>query len=613
MNKSALVLISVLCASLAAFADDYSPYVDRTGLEQVYWGDTHLHSQYSTDAGMIGTTLTPEQAYQFAMGQEVTSSSGVSARISRPLDFLVVSDHAESLGLPIAIKEKMPEFMENPWGRAVYELGEKGDGYGAFTKWANDGMLPGVDPLNEPTVNANIWQRQVDTADQFNKPGYFTALIGYEWTMTKDAKNLHRVVIFKDDASKAGQIVPFSSFDSGDPEDLWAFLQDYEESTGGDAMAIPHNANLSNGRMFNLQKYNGSPIDKDYAERRAKWEPVAEVTQIKGDGEAHPWLSPDDEFADFGTWDKADIGGFEVKRNDMLEFEYARGALKNGLKVAQSVGVNPFKFAMIGASDSHTALAGTREENYYGKFSQNEPRAGRWKNYVIRSQTDDALSTFAYEEVASGLAGVWAQENTREAIFEALERKEVYATTGSRITVRFFGGWSYDQEDVNRPDMARVGYQKGVAMGGDLPAASGTTPVFMLAASRDPDGANLDRVQIVKAWLDADGATQEQIYNVAVSDNRKITRQGKVKPVGSTVKVAEATYTNDIGDPELRAVWSDPDFDPAQRAFYYARVLEIPTPSWQAYDAKAFGDTMPDSVEMTIQDRAYTSPIWYTP
>ncbi len=612
MKWTALLLSPLLAAS--TLAADYSPYVDRTGMERVYWGDTHLHTQYSTDAGMIGTTLTPDQAYRFAMGEEVTSSTGVKARISRPLDFLVVSDHAESLGLPIAIKEAMPAFIENPWGREVYDLWQSGDGFAAFGKWAYDGMLPGIDPLNEPSVNNNIWQRQVSTADQFNKPGHFTALIGYEWTMTKDAKNLHRVVIFKDDASKAGQIIPFSSFDSGDPEDLWAFLQDYENDTGGNVLAIPHNGNLSNGRMFKLSKYDGSPVDKDYLERRAKWEPIVEVTQIKGDGEAHPWLSPDDEFADFGNWDKGDIGGREAKTNDMLEFEYARGALRNGLKLEQLNGVNPFKFAMIGASDSHTGIAGTREENYFGKFSQSEPHPERWKQYVVQSQTDDALSLVAYEELASGLAAVWAQENTRDALFEALERKEVYATTGTRLTVRFFGGWEYQKGEVHSSDMARIGYQKGVPMGGDLPArADNKAPVFMLAASRDPDGANLDRIQVVKGWLDATGNTQEQVYNVAVSDGRRINRRGKVKPVGNTVDVKSATYTNDIGDPELRVVWTDPEFDPQQRAFYYARVLEIPTPSWQAFDAKAFGDVFPDSVKMSIQDRAYTSPIWYTP
>jgi len=610
----ALFCLCALTCSTTTIASDYSPYIDRTGLEQVYWGDTHLHTQYSTDAGMIGTSLKPGDAYRFAMGQQVTTSTGLQARLSRPLDFLVVSDHAESLGLPIAIEEAMPALLGNPWGRKVYDLEQEGDGYAGFFMWAMDGMLPGKDPMNEPEINNNIWQRQVATADKFNKPGHFSALIGYEWTTTKNAKNLHRVVIFKDGASKAGQIIPFSSFDSSDPEDLWSFLEKYERDTGGDVFAIPHNGNLSNGLMFAPLRQNGEPMDADYASRRAQWEPLTEVTQIKGDGEAHPWLSPDDEFADFGTWDKGDIGGQDAKTNAMLEFEYGRPALKNGLKYDASLGVNPFKFGMIGASDSHTGLATTREENYYGKFSKSEPAPGRWKEFIVQSRTNDALSLLAYEELASGLAGVWATENTREALFDAMERREVYSTTGSRIVVRMFGGWDYLKSDVSRAEMARIGYRKGVPMGGDLPPRPAKkSPVFMLAASKDPDGANLDRIQIIKGWLDSSGATQEQIYNVALSDGRKINRKGKAKPVGNTVKVKQASYTNDIGAPELRTVWTDPDFQPSQRAFYYARVLEIPTPSWQAYDAKAFGDEFPDSVEMSIQDRAYTSPIWYTP
>ncbi|MCX2980163.1 DUF3604 domain-containing protein [Halieaceae bacterium IMCC14734] len=607
-------LASVFVIPATAIAGDYSPYVDRTGQERVFWGDTHLHTQYSTDAGMIGTTLKPEQAYRFAMGEEVTSSTGLRARLQRPLDFLVVSDHAESLGLPIAVQEAMPELLGNPWGREVYDLEQKGDGYAGFYKWAIDGMLPGVDPLGVPAINANIWQRQVTAADQYNRPGYFTALIGYEWTTTKNAKNLHRVVIFRDAADKAGQIIPFSSFDSSDPEDLWSFLEDYETNTGGQVLAIPHNGNLSNGLMFAPVRQNGQAMDETYARRRAHWEPLTEVTQIKGDGEAHPWLSPDDEFADFGTWDKGDIGGREAKSNDMLEFEYARSALRNGLKYGAAIGVNPFKFGMIGASDSHTGLAATREENYYGKFSKSEPAAGRWKEYVVRSPTDDALSLVAYEEVASGLAGVWAQENTREALFDAMRRREVYSTTGTRMVVRLFGGWEYVAADVQTPAMAQIGYRKGVPMGADLPPRDDAkAPVFMVMAAKDPDGANLDRIQMIKGWLNPDGQTAEKIYDIALSDDRSEGQNGQVPVVGNTVDVADASYTNTIGAAQLRRVWSDPDFDPDQRAFYYARVLEIPTPSWQAYDTKIFGDEFPESVPMSIQDRAYTSPIWYTP
>jgi hypothetical protein len=607
--------ITLASASSGAFAaQSYSPFVDRKGLETVYWGDTHLHTAYSTDAGMIGNTLTPDEAYRFARGEEVTSSTGIPARLVRPLDFLVVSDHAENLGLAPMIAESNPRLLSNPWGKDIHDLVKAGKGYEAFRKWGLEAMLPLNDPINDPELTSSIWHRLTDAADRFDNPGYFTAFIGYEWTSTPEGNNLHRVVIFKDDASKANQIIPMSQYESTDPEDLWQWMAQYEKDTGGDILAIPHNGNLSNGLMFDDVRYNGKPMDADYARRRMQWEPLTEVTQIKGDGEAHPSLSPDDEFADYGTWDKANIAGTAATTPDMLPREYARPALKRGLAYESSLGVNPFKFGMIGASDSHTALATTRDDNYFGKFAGNEPRGDRWDHYVIQSISgDESLSTFAYEEVASGLAGVWATQNTREALFDAMQRKEVYSTTGPRMTVRLFAGSGYTVEDLNSPDMARIGYSKGVPMGGDLPAGMKTAPVFMIAATRDPDSANLDRVQVVKGWLDKAGKLHEKIYNVALSDGRSENRKGKVKPVGSTVDVKNATYSNTIGAAELRSLWTDPDFDPALRAVYYVRVLEIPTPAWPAYDQKRFGVNIPDSAPKVVQNRAYTSPIWYTP
>jgi len=594
---------------------EFSPYLGRQGMEQVFFGDTHLHTAYSSDAGLIGTTLEPADAYRFAMGEEVLSSSGVRARINRPLDFLVISDHAESLGLPIAVKESNPLLLQNPWGREVYDLITEGNGYQGFFKWAMEGMLPGIDPLKEPTIAADIWQRQARTADAFNRPGYFTALIGYEWTTTNNSKNLHRVVVLRDDASRATQVVPFSSWDSPDPEKLWDWMDAYQAATGGQVLAIPHNANLSNGLMFGPGRADGSVFDAAYAARRLRMEPLVEVTQIKGDGEAHPWLSPDDEFADFGTWDRADIGARDPKTNDMLQYEYARQALKIGLEYGAALGANPYRFGMIGSSDSHTALSTVREENYFSKFSKTEPAPGRSDNYVVQNQTGrDELSWRTSDELASGLAAVWAVENTREALFDAMRRKEVYATTGTRIRVRFFGGWDYAGADLHSPHMAARGYARGVPMGGNLgKRAVGETPVFMVLASRDPDGANLDRIQIVKGWLDEAGESHEQVFNVALSDGRTDDADGRAPTVGSTVNLKKATYTNAIGAPELRALWRDPQFDPRQRAFYYVRVLEIPTPAWQAYDVVRFGDRFPESVAMEVQDRAYTSPIWYAP
>jgi hypothetical protein len=600
----------------------YSPYVERAQkgsnfAEGVYWGDTHLHTGYSTDAGMIGTTLGPEEAYRFARGEEVTSSTGQRARLVRPLDFLVVSDHAENLGLAPMIAESNRDLLQTEYGRKMHDLVKAGKGYEAFQLWGGEGIAKNRDIINQPKMQRTIWDRQIETADRFNDPGVFTALIGYEWTSINNMQkpsNLHRVVIFKEDARKAGQILPFSTFDSEDPEDLWKFMQSYEDLTGGSVLAIPHNGNLSNGLMFATERLKGGKIDKQYAENRMRWEPLYEVTQIKGDGEAHPKLSPNDEFADYGTWDKADIAGLQPKTDEMLPYEYARSALQVGLQQQQKLGVNPFKFGMIGSTDAHTGLAGTREENYWGKLLTSEPGPERMNHYVIRAiGGNDALSTYSWEEVASGLAAVWARENTRAGIFEGMQKKETYATTGTRIVVRFFGGWDFVEGDVFKPDAATIGYNKGVPMGGDLPMGkNGKAPVFMVGALKDPWSGNLDRIQIVKGWVDAKGNRQEKVYDVACAD-REVKNGKCAESIGSTVDEANATYLNNIGDAELRAVWTDPDFNPSLPAVYYARVLEIPTPTWQAIDAKFYGIKPRPEVPLQHQERAYTSPIWYTP
>ena len=602
----------------------YSPFVERSQsdanfAEGLYWGDTHLHTGYSTDSGMIGNKLTPEDAYRFALGETVTTSTGQRARLIRALDFLVVSDHAENLGLAPMIKESNPELLKSPWGKEIHDMVKAGNGYEAFIKWGSEAVAINTDQIDNPKITRTVWDRQVDFAEKYNDPGRFTALIGFEWTSINNMdnpSNLHRVVFFKDDGDKAGKVLPFSTFDSEDPEKLWEYMAAYEADTGGTVMAIPHNGNLSNGLMFNIERVNGQPIDKAYAEERMRWEPLIEVTQIKGDGEAHPALSPTDEWADYGTWDKGDIAGFKPKEDWMLQYEYARTALQVGLQQEQKLGVNPFKFGLIGATDSHTGMASTREENFWGKMPSAEPSPDRWEHYVIKAMSgDDSLSTFEYESLASGLMGVWARENTREGLFDAMQKKEVYATTGTRMVVRFFGGWNYGKDDVYRPDAVSIGYAKGVPMGGDLTNNSGSkAPVFMVGAMKDPWGANLDRIQIVKGWVDQQGERHERIYDVAVSDGRTIGSDGRcTTPVGNTVDVANASYLNNIGDAQLRTVWTDPDFDPDHRAVYYARVLEIPTPTWQAFDSNFFGITMPDDVPLSHQDRAYTSPIWYTP
>ena len=600
----------------------YSPYVERARVgsgfaEGVFWGDTHLHTSYSTDAGMIGTTLTPEDAYRFARGEEIMASTGQPARLVRPLDFLVVSDHAENLGLAPMIRESNRDLLMTEYGRLLHDMVKAGNGYDAFGVWGAEGVAKNRDIINQPKMQRTVWDRQIETADRFNEPGVFTALIGYEWTSINNMENpsnLHRVVIFKEDARKAGQILPFSTFDSEDPEKLWEFMAAYEDKTGGSVLAIPHNGNLSNGLMFAVERLNGRRITREYAETRMRWEPLYEVTQIKGDGEAHPKLSPEDEFADYGTWDKGDIAGFKAKTDDMLPFEYARSALQVGLQQQLRLGVNPFKFGMIGSTDAHTGMAGTREENYWGKMITSEPGPERMNHYVIRAMSgDESLSTFSWEEVSSGLAAVWARENSRAAIFEAMQKKETYATTGTRIIVRFFGGWNYAADDVFKPDAAQIGYDNGVPMGGDLPErGAATAPVFMVGALKDMWSGNLDRIQIVKGWVDADGNRREKVYDVVCAD-RPVRNHECAGPIGSTVDEANATYLNNIGDAELRATWTDPEFDPALLAVYYARVLEIPTPTWQAIDAKHYGIEPRAEVPLQHQERAYTSPIWYTP
>ena len=608
-------------ASIRPPAKEYSPYLEHNYPDRVYFGDTHVHTAYSTDAGMIGNRLGPDEAYRFAMGEEVTSSLGVRARLQRPLDFLVVADHAENLGLAPMIAESNSDLLKTQFGRKVHDMVKAGNYGDAYAAWGA-GMNVGKDPLKgQDALTRSMWERLTTSAEAHNQPGRFTALIGYEWTSSPGGNNLHRNVIFRDGKGKADLIIPMSNYDSSDPEDLWKWMATYEAKSGGRLLAIPHNGNLSNGLMFADVTLTGKkPIDRDYAERRMRWEPVYEVTQIKGDGETHPSLSPTDEFADFETWDKGSFGP-EPKTPDMLPREYAREALKRGLEYEQKLGLNPFKFGMIGSSDTHTSLATTTEDNFFSKATPAEPTAkafpGRFNEMITGFASKPGgpdITMRSYQTSASGLAAVWARENTREALWDAIARKEVYATTGTRLVVRVFAGYDFAPDDVHRPDFARRGYEHGVPMGGDLPKApKDKAPVLMVRALRDVDGANLDRVQVVKGWLDAKGKTHEKVYDVAWSGDRKPGADGKLPPVGNTVNVADASYTNSIGEPMLFAYWKDPAFNAKERAFYYVRVIEIPTPRWTTYDAKFFKVELPKGVPTAIQDRAYTSPIWYTP
>ena len=598
---------------------EYSPYLNIGYPQRVFWGDTHVHTSYSTDAGMVGNKIGPEEAYRFARGEIVVSSTGVRTRLQRPLDFLVVADHAENLGLATMIAEKSPDLLKTDFGREISELVYAGNYGDAYALWGA-GMSAQKDPLEgNDALTRSMWERLTEMAEKYNAPGQFTALIGYEWTSSPGGNNMHRNVIFRDGKDEADLIIPMSNYDSSDPEDLWQWMNAYEEKSGGRVLAIPHNGNLSNGLMFDDKTLSGKRLSQDYAQRRMRWEPVLEVTQMKGDGETHPSLSPNDEFADYGTWDKGSFGP-EPKTPDMLPREYAREALKRGMQYEKKLGANPFKFGMIGSTDTHTSLATTEENNYFGKATPGEPSADseRFEETItgfFQEEDGPDITIRHVQTLSAGLAAVWAADNTREAIWDAMVRKEVYATTGTRISVRVFAGWDFQEPEVQRPDFASAGYLRGVPMGGDLrDAPDGAAPTVMIRALRDVDGANLDRVQIIKGWLDDSGDTRERVYDVMCSDDRRITDDFQCDgPVGNTVDVEAATYTNSIGEALMLAYWKDPDFDPDQRAFYYVRVLEIPTPRWTTYDAAFFGVDLPEEVPSSHQERAYTSPIWYTP
>jgi hypothetical protein len=599
----------------------YSPYAGRSYPTLPLFGDTHLHTALSFDAGASGTRLGPADAFRFARGEEVTSNTGQRVKLSRPLDFLVVSDHSDGFGfIPLVFKGD-PAIMADPQGKKWHDMIASGQAVAAAMDMIhafNTGTISkAIFPVPGTANYRNAWHLAIQAAEEANEPGRFTAFIGYEWTSNTAGNNLHRNVVFRDDGSKATQVEPYTTvppLGSDNPAGLWKWMDAFEEKTGGDVLAIAHNGNLSNGRMFPMIEAFGRPIDQPYAEARARWERLYEVTQTKGTGEAHPFLSPNDEFADFEIWDKANLDCSTPKAKDMLQYEYARQAWKNGLLLEEKLGTNPYKFGMAAGTDAHTALTAVEEDSFFGKITPQEPGPERMTKAFFQDPKT-GISVMDWEVGASGYTAVWATENTREGIFDAMERRETYATTGSRMMVRLFGGWDFTPEDAHGRLPAQVGYAKGVPMGGDLSAGpQGQAPTFLAAALKDPFGANLDRVQIVKGWLDGSGELREKVFDVAWSGDRQPDpKTGKVPSVGSTVDVENATWTNTIGATELIAVWKDPSFDPAQRAFYYVRVIEIPTPRWTAYDAKRLGSTPRPGTRMTITERAYTSPIWYTP
>lgn len=603
-----------LCASAmmsmtsAASGDEYPT--------DAYFGDTHVHTGWSADAGFDGAVKTPVEAYRLASGEEIIANSGIKVRLNRPYDWFMVTDHSDAMGVINKVVEGNEEMLKDDTVRGWSEALNSGDEAAAAAAKSelivmqSEERLPGV--VMDPKWMKIAWEETVDAAEQFYRPGEFTTFIAFEWTVNADGgNNLHRNVIYRDGAERTRPRLPLTTFQTQDPLDLWRWMADYEESTGGQVLAIPHNGNLSNGRMFEEQQFDGSAMTKDWAELRARYEPLFELTQMKGQSESHPALSPEDEFADWDIWDKGNLAVKEKEDGD-IQFEYWREALKAGLRIEGQLGANPFLYGANGGTDTHTGLSTTEEDNFFGKFKTLEPsNEARWAFPLMTGPTQ---SYIGWEQTATGVMGVWAIENTREAIWDAMKRKETFATTGPRMKLRFFGGFDFSEADLG-VDLATSGYQRGVTMGSHMhKAPQGKSSTFMVAAMKDPEGANLDRIQIIKGWIDRVGQAHEKVFNVAWSGNRELDAQGKLSFVGDTVDRDTATYENTIGAAQLAGVFEDPEFDPENKAVYYVRVLEIPTPRWTLYDKVRFGITdMADEVPLVHQERAFSSPIWYGP
>lgn len=646
MNKR-LLYGFITAALMRAFLS--SGPVSAQEQTQLLWGDTHLHTSYSVDAYMAGNrSADPDVAYRYAKGEPVVHPyNRTRIQILEPLDFLAVSDHAEYLGvIPIVMSGdfEQPEagFFERikSWAMLTilgYWIEDPIEGTRRFTSYlpapeiqsgdsrdpivaaqeaGTDGGLGSLGLINDKAaqrISASQWSKSMAIADLHNEPGVFTSLVGWEWSQTASGANLHRIVVSDIDGSTAAGIDPIGSDDAPYPEDLWDSLAAVAEETGAEFVAIPHNSNLSKGYMFSKTTLKGETIDARYASKRLKWEPLVEATQIKGDSETHPELTPDDEFADFERFDFylqafPQALGYKAQKGDTV-----RSALKSGLELENTIGVNPFKFGMIGSTDAHTGIASAEEPNFWGKVAiDSTPETKR--RYDPDGYGDGIQSFNGWNMSAAGLAAVWSEDNTRQSIVAAMKRRETYATTGPRMQVRLFGGWNFSEDDIESADMASIGYAGGVPMGGELSAApAGAAPGFLVRASRGPIDHNLDRIQIIKGWTDAAGQAQEKIFNVAWAGERQLNAEGGLPPVGNSANISTGKTANTIGDAELATFWVDPEFDPEQSAFYYARVLQIPTVRHSQLDAIALGVETPVEGPATLQERAYTSPIWYTP
>lgn len=572
-----------------------------------YFGDLHVHTSWSFDAFIYNVRTTPDDAYNYGKGEAIDHISGKKVQLNRPLDFMAVTDHSEYMGIMKQMIDSESPLFNLPISENIRSK-DRATSLRAFgiigTSMARNEP---IEQLAQKDIMKNTWEKLVATANKHNQPGKFTTFPAYEWTSSPSetnasptfARNLHRNVIYK--GEKVSEI-PFSSFDSQDPENLWNWMEK-ERNNGIDLLAIPHNANMSDGLMFDSKRFDGTDLDEKYAQSRALNEPIQEVTQIKGTSMAHPDLAPNDEFADFEIYNYTFATAEPPKSKP--DGSYVRQALKNGLKLEQDLGANPFKFGFIGSSDGHNSASPVEEDNYFGKLGNvdatPEVRIGASEEFV-RSKYFSA----------AGLAGVWAKENTRDAIYQSMERKEVFATTGPRIQVRFFAGWNIENNIFDDENWVASAYENAIPMGSDLQSGNNeAAPSFVIWAVKDNEGANLDRIQVVKGWVDENGETQEKIYNVAWSEGRELDANGKLSAVGNTVNVEEVTYTNSIGGVNLQTVWQDLDFDASISAFYYLRVLEIPTPRWSTYDAKKMGIEPMKERSATIQERAWSSPIWY--
>jgi len=582
------------------------PAVDYAPTRHLLWGDLHIHTSYSTDAYILGVRATPDDAYVFARGGTIEHAAGYPIRIDRPLDFAAVTDHSEYMGVAREDTATVLPLEERSLRERLLNDGPLSLTWAFFMSMTDiKGLETFADTPAARAIVLDAWQLMIDTANAHYEPGVFTTLVGYEWSSMPDGQNLHRNVIYRDDNVPEQ---PFTSLDSENPEDLWDAL-DQQRREGRKVLAIPHNGNVSNGLMYGRTRYQGAPMTAEYAEQRTRNEPVSEIMQIKGTSDTHPMLSPEDEFADFEivSTQLSASGDFSEPRGS-----YARDALRTGIEFAHAEGFNPYRFGVIGSSDSHNASTPVEESHYTGKLPLMDGTAGlRLGESMLLPDSMRRSRKWG----AAGLAGVWAEENTRESIFDALLRKETFATSGPRISLRFFGSFDYSADILDRPDFLEQAYARGVPMGGTLPAAplpgeSGEgAPVFAIWVAKDPEGANLDRLQVIKGWVGAGGASHETIFDVALSDGRRAGPDGKVPPVGNTVDIAGARYTNTIGASQLSAFWRDPEFDPRQEAFYYARALEIPTPRWSTYDAALLGVEAP--APTSIQERAISSAIWY--